>query len=171
MSFYLLKEDTKMSVQVAVVMGSKSDLEDVKETLQILEDFGIEYEAKILSAHRTPDETIAYARAAYDRGLKVIIAAAGGAAHLAGVIAGCQTLPVIGIPMKTKTLDGLDSLLSIVQMPAGVPVATVAVGKAGCKNAAVLAATIIGAFDETMHNKIIKYKEDMKNKVLESTID
>lgn len=159
------------NVQVAVVMGSKSDFGDVKETLTILEEFGIAYEVKILSAHRTPDETIAYARAAYDRGIKCIIAAAGGAAHLAGVIAGCQSLPVIGIPMKSSTMDGLDSLLSVVQMPAGVPVATVAVGKAGCKNAAVLAATMIGAFDEEMHAKVVQYKEDMKKKVLESTLD
>ena len=99
------------------------------------------------------------------------MAAAGGAAHLAGVIAGCSTLPVIGIPMKTSTLDGLDSLLSIVQMPAGVPVATVAIGKAGCKNAGVLAATIIGAFDSDMHDKIVSYKEEMKTKVLSSVIE
>ena len=98
----------------------------------------------------------------------MIIAAAGGAAHLAGVIAGCSTLPVIGIPMKTSTLDGLDSLLSIVQMPAGVPVATVAIGKAGCKNAAVLAATMLGAFDPEMHKKIEAHKADMKKNVLEN---
>lgn len=159
------------NVQVAVVMGSKSDYEDVKETCKVLEEFGIGYEVKILSAHRTPDETIAYARSLYARGFKSIIAAAGGAAHLAGVLAGCQCLPVIGIPMKTKTMDGLDSLLSIVQMPAGVPVATVAIGKAGCKNAAVLAATMIGAFDENMYNKVVQYKETMKKNVLESTLD
>ncbi len=159
------------NVQVAVVMGSKSDFPDMKETLTILEEFGIGYEAKVLSAHRTPDETIAFARGAYDRGIKLIIAAAGGAAHLAGVIAGCCSLPVIGIPMKSSTMDGLDSLLSVVQMPAGVPVATVAVGKAGCKNAAVLAATILGAFDSEMHTKVIRYKEDMKRKVLSSTLD
>ncbi len=159
------------NVQVAVVMGSKSDFPDVKETLTILDEFGIGYEVKVLSAHRTPDETIAFARGAYDRGIKLIIAAAGGAAHLAGIIAGCCSLPVIGIPMKSSTLDGLDSLLSVVQMPAGVPVATVAVGKAGCKNAAVLAATILGAFDPEMHTKVTCYKEDMKRKVLSSTLD
>lgn len=156
---------------VAVVMGSLSDLDAVKNTFEVLDEFGIEYEAKVLSAHRTPDETIAYARGAYDRGIKIIIAAAGGAAHLAGVIAGCCSLPVIGIPIKTSTLDGLDSLLSIVQMPAGVPVATVAIGKAGCKNAAVLAATIIGSFDEDIHKKVIDYKESMKKKVLDSEIE
>ncbi|NLC96092.1 MAG: 5-(carboxyamino)imidazole ribonucleotide mutase [Erysipelotrichaceae bacterium] len=155
---------------VAIVMGSLSDLEAVKDTFEVLDGFGISYEAKVLSAHRTPDETIEYARSAYDKGIKVIIAAAGGAAHLAGVIAGCCSLPVIGIPIKTSTLDGLDSLLSIVQMPAGVPVATVAIGKAGCKNAGVLAATIIGAFDIEMHKKIIDYKEKMKELVLSSEI-
>ena len=154
---------------VGIVMGSMSDYEgNVSLTCEMLESFGITNEKKVLSAHRTPDETIAYARSAYQRGLKIIIAAAGGAAHLAGVIAGCTTLPVIGIPMKTSTLDGLDSLLSIVQMPSGVPVATVAIGKAGCKNAAVLAATILGAFDPQMHQKMVEHKEAMKNNVLEN---
>ena len=154
---------------VGIVMGSMSDYEgNVSLTCEMLESFGIPYEKKVLSAHRTPDETIAYARSAYQRGLKIIIAAAGGAAHLAGVIAGCTTLPVIGIPMKTSTLDGLDSLLSIVQMPSGVPVATVAIGKAGCKTAAVLAATILGAFDPQMHQKMVEHKEAMKNNVLEN---
>ena len=154
---------------VGIVMGSMSDYEgNVSLTCEMLESFGIPYEKKVLSAHWTPDETIAYARSAYQRGLKIIIAAAGGAAHLAGVIAGCTTLPVIGIPMKTSTLDGLDSLLSIVQMPSGVPVATVAIGKAGCKNAAVLAATILGAFDPQMHQKMVEHKEAMKNNVLEN---
>ena len=154
---------------VGIVMGSMSDYEgNVSLTCEMLESFGIPYEKKVLSAHRTPDETIAYARSAYQRGLKIIIAAAGGAAHLAGVIAGCTTLPVIGIPMKTSTLDGLDSLLSIVQMPSGVPVATVAIGKAGCKNAAVLAATILGAFDPQIHQKMVEHKEAMKNNVLEN---
>ncbi len=156
---------------VAIVMGSLSDLDAVKDTFEVLDSFQIPYEAKVLSAHRTPDETIKYAKEAYDNGIKLFIAAAGGAAHLAGVIAGCSTLPVIGIPMKTSTLDGLDSLLSIVQMPAGVPVATVAIGKAGCKNAGVLAATIIGAFDSDMHDKIVSYKEEMKTKVLSSVIE
>ncbi len=160
-----------LDVRVAVIMGSKSDLDEVKETFKVLESFGIGYEAKIMSAHRTPDEAIAYARSCYDRGIKIIIAAAGGSAHLAGVLAGCSTLPVIGIPMQTKMMGGLDSLLSVVQMPAGVPVATVATGKAGCKNAGVLAATILGAFDSSMQQKIVEYKEEMRLKVLESTID
>lgn len=152
---------------VGIVMGSMSDFDCVIETCNMLEEFDIPYEKIVLSAHRTPDETIAYAKTAYERGLKVIIAAAGGAAHLAGVIAGCTTLPVIGIPMKSSTLDGLDSLLSTVQMPAGVPVACVAIGKAGAKNAAVLTATILGAFDENYHQKIVAHKENMKKNVLE----
>ena len=153
---------------VGIVMGSMSDFDCVVETTKLLEEFDIPYEKIVLSAHRTPDETIAYAKSVYERGLKIIIAAAGGAAHLAGVIAGCTTLPVIGIPIKTSTLDGLDSLLSIVQMPAGVPVATVAIGKAGAKNAAVLCATILGAFDEKYHQKMLDHKESMKRNVLEN---
>lgn len=156
---------------VAVIMGSKSDLEYVKNTFDILNEFEIEFEARILSAHRTLDETVLYVKELYKRDFKVVIAAAGGAAHLAGVIAGCTTLPVIGIPIKTSTLDGLDSLLSIVQMPKGVPVATVAIGKAGCINAGILAATIIGAFDKEMHKKIESYKNNMKDQVLNSKID
>lgn len=156
---------------VAVIMGSKSDLEYVKNTFDILNEFEIEFEARILSAHRTLDETVSYVKGLYERDFKVVIAAAGGAAHLAGVIAGCTTLPVIGIPIKTSTLDGLDSLLSIVQMPKGVPVATVAIGKAGCINAGILAATIIGAFDKEMHKKIESYKNNMKDQVLNSKID
>ncbi len=153
---------------VGILMGSKSDLDTLEHTFKQLEEFGIPYEKNVLSAHRTPDETIEYAKTAYNRGLKVIIAAAGGAAHLAGVVAGCTTLPVIGIPIKSSTLDGLDSLLSIVQMPAGVPVATVAIGKAGAKNAAVLTASILGAFDEKYHEVMLKHKEDMKKNVLEN---
>lgn len=156
---------------VAVIMGSKSDLEYVKNTFDILNEFEIEFEARILSAHRALDETVSYVKELYERDFKIVIAAAGGAAHLAGVIAGCTTLPVIGIPIKTSTLDGLDSLLSIVQMPKGVPVATVAIGQAGCINAGILAATIIGAFDKEMHKKIESYKNNMKDQVLNSKID
>ncbi len=153
-------------ILVGVVMGSKSDLEVMENTFATLEKFNIKYEKNVLSAHRTPDETIAYAKSAYDRGLKVIIAAAGGAAHLAGVIAGCSTIPVIGVPIKSSTMDGLDSLLATVQMPSGVPVATVAIGKAGAINAAILSAQILGAFDESYHDLILKHKEDMKKVVL-----
>ena len=133
---------------------------------ELLKSFNIEYEVKILSAHRTPDEAIAYARAAYDKGIKVLIAAAGGAAHLAGVLAGVTTVPVIGVPMSTNMMGGLDSLLSIVQMPSGVPVATVAVGKAGAKNAAVLALTILGTSEKEYHEKLVEYKEEMRKSVL-----
>ena len=147
-------------------MGSTSDMPVMEETCKLLKDFGIEYEVKILSAHRTPDEAIAYARKAYDRGIKVLIAAAGGAAHLAGVLAGVTTVPVIGVPMSTNMMGGLDSLLSIVQMPSGVPVATVAVGKAGAKNAAVLALTILGTSEKEYHDKLVEYKEEMRKSVL-----
>lgn len=152
---------------VAVIMGSKSDLPVVEDTFKMLEQFEIPYEKHVLSAHRTPDETISLAKNAYDNGLKVIIAAAGGAAHLAGVIAGSTILPVIGIPMKSSTLNGLDSLLSTVQMPSGVPVATVAIGNAGAKNAAILAAQIIATSDESMAKRLQAYKEEMKRVVLE----
>lgn len=154
---------------VGIVMGSMSDFECIKNTCDLLESFDIPYEKIVLSAHRTPDETIEYAKTAKDRGLKIIIACAGGAAHLAGVIAGCTTLPVIGVPIKTTTLDGLDSLLSIVQMPSGVPVATVAIGNAGAKNAACLSLTILAAFDDHYHQILLKHKEDMKKKVLEDS--
>ena len=153
-------------IKVAVIMGSISDDNVVQQTCILLEEFGISYEKKILSAHRTLDETLEYVRCLSDRGVKVIIAAAGGAAHLAGVIAGACPLPVIGIPMETSMMGGLDSLLSIVQMPAGVPVATVAVGKAGAKNAAILAATMMGSYEPSLREKIVAYKETMKNSVL-----
>ena len=152
-------------VKVGIVMGSTSDKMVMDETCKLLSEFGIEYEVRILSAHRTPDEAISNARGAYDRGLKVLIAGAGGAAHLAGVLAGVTTLPVIGVPMSTNLMGGLDSLLSIVQMPAGVPVATVAVGNAGAKNAAVLALTILGLSDESYHQKLVEYKESMRQAV------
>ena len=158
-------------VKVGIVMGSTSDKMVMDETCKLLSEFGIEYEVRILSAHRTPDEAISYARGAYDRGLKVLIAGAGGAAHLAGVLAGVTTLPVIGVPMSTNLMGGLDSLLSIVQMPAGVPVATVAVGKSGAKNAAVLALTILGLSDESYHQKLVEYKESMRQAVLANNED
>lgn len=154
------------TIEVGVVMGSTSDEPVMRETLEGLKQFGIRYETKILSAHRTPLEAIEYAQQAYDRGIKVLIAAAGGAAHLAGVLASTATIPVIGVPMKTDMMGGLDSLLSIVQMPAGVPVATVAVGKAGAKNAAVLALTMLAMTDPVYHQRLVAYKEEMKNKVL-----
>ena len=133
-----------MQPLVAVVMGSKSDWETMANTAQTLETLGVPHEVRVISAHRTPDQLFKYAAAAQQRGLEVIIAGAGGAAHLAGVLAGKTTLPVLGVPMESKALHGLDALLSIVQMPAGIPVGTLAIGKAGAINAALLAAAILG---------------------------
>jgi 5-(carboxyamino)imidazole ribonucleotide mutase len=131
---------------VGVVMGSDSDWAIMSDAAQALKEFGIEYEVEVLSAHRTPDRMIEWGKAAAGRGIKVIIAGAGGAAHLPGMIASVSRLPVIGVPVKLKSLDGMDSLLSIVQMPAGIPVATVSID--GARNAGILAARIIGAYDE-----------------------
>jgi len=145
---------------VGIIMGSDSDLPIMEKSFEVLKDFGIQYEVKILSAHRTPDEHAEYAKSAKERGLKVLIAAAGGAAHLPGVTAAQTILPVIGVPIKSK-LDGIDSLLSIVQMPSGVPVATVAID--GAKNAAILAVTIIAVSNEILSEKLIDYKKKMAN--------
>ena len=147
-------------------MGSDSDMPVMQETLRTLDDFGIAHEVKILSAHRSPDKTTDYAKAAKKSGLKVIIAGAGGAAHLAGVVAANTTLPVIGVPMESR-LDGMDSLLSIVQMPSGVPVATVSIGKAGAINAAILAAEIISISDKVIDRKLTKHKKTLVKKVEE----
>ena len=155
-----------MGKLVAVIMGSKSDYTCVINTVNLLKEFKIPYEVRVLSAHRCTDETVAYAKSLKDSGFKVVIAAAGKAAALAGVIAGSTTLPVIGIPIKTSTLDGLDSLLSTVQMPSGIPVATVAIGDHGAKNAAILALSILAAFDEDYHKTLVAYREDMKQQVL-----
>jgi len=132
---------------VGVVMGSKSDWETMKLACDVLEQLGVPYEKRVVSAHRTPDLMFAYAEQARERGIKAIVAGAGGAAHLPGMIAAKTELPVIGVPVQSKALNGLDSLLSIVQMPAGVPVATVAIGAAGATNAGLLAAQIVGAYD------------------------
>ncbi len=148
--------------KVAVIMGSDSDMPVMKEAVAALEKFGIEPVVKILSAHRSPDDTAEFAKNARASGIKVIIAGAGGAAHLAGTVAAVTTLPVIGVPMESK-LNGLDSLLSTVQMPAGVPVATVAIGPSGAKNAAILSAQIIGLYDKDIEKKI----EDHKNALVE----
>ena len=159
-----------MSKKVLIVMGSRSDLPAMEGCMKQLDEFGMEYQVRVLSAHRTPEAVLKVSSEAKENGFGVIIAAAGGAAHLAGVIASSTPLPVIGIPMKSG-LNGLDSLLSIVQMPSGVPVATVAIGKAGCKNAALLALEIMGVYDKDIHDKLIVYKQNMKEKVLASTID
>jgi 5-(carboxyamino)imidazole ribonucleotide mutase len=145
---------------VGIIMGSDSDLPVMKDAINILNEFNISCEVKILSAHRTPKQHSEYSRSAVDRGLKVIIAAAGGAAHLPGVTAAQTTLPVIGVPIKGKSLEGIDSLLSIVQMPPGVPVATVAIN--GAKNAALLAVQIISLTDSVIYSNLKDYKQQME---------
>jgi 5-(carboxyamino)imidazole ribonucleotide mutase len=150
---------------VGVVMGSDSDLPIVKNCLDTLEEFDVPYEAQVLSAHRTPDQAHAYASKARLNGLKIVIAAAGGAAHLAGVMASLTTLPVIGVPMPTEHLGGADSLYSTVQMPAGVPVATVAIGAAGAKNAALLAVEILALSDEALHGKLLEFRAGLRQSV------
>jgi len=146
---------------VSIVMGSDSDLEIMREAAKALEGLGIAYEMDITSAHRSPDRTAEYARQAAQRGLRVIIAGAGGAAHLAGVIAAHTTLPVIGVPIPSTPLNGLDSLLATVQMPAGIPVATVAIGKPGATNAGILAAQILAVADSTLARKLDAHKEKL----------
>ncbi|KKC47865.1 MULTISPECIES: 5-(carboxyamino)imidazole ribonucleotide mutase [unclassified Paenibacillus] len=157
-----------MTAIVGVIMGSKSDWETMKLACGILDELGIPYEKKVVSAHRTPDLMFHYAETAVERGLKVIIAGAGGAAHLPGMVAAKTALPVIGVPVKSSSLSGLDSLLSIVQMPAGVPVATVAIGHAGASNAGLLAAQIIGAFDPGIRRLVEERREAIRLQVLES---
>lgn len=154
---------------VSIVMGSDSDLEIMNEAAKALDDFGISYEIDVTSAHRSPARTAEYARNAATRGVKVIIAGAGGAAHLAGVIAAETTLPVIGVPIPSTSLNGLDSLLSVVQMPAGIPVATVAIGKPGATNAGILAAQIVGLSSATIATKLRGLKEKLAKSVEEKS--
>lgn len=154
---------------VGVIMGSTSDWGTMKFSCDILDELSIPYEKKVVSAHRTPDYMFEYAENARHRGLKVIIAGAGGAAHLPGMVAAKTTLPVIGIPVQSKTLNGLDSLLSIVQMPGGVPVATVAIGKAGATNAGLLAAEILSINDQALADRLDTRREELRLKVLESS--
>ena len=146
-------------------MGSDSDWSVMSDAAQILKEFGIAFEVEVLSAHRTPEKMIEWGKAAAGRGIKVIIAGAGGAAHLPGMLASVTTLPVIGVPVALAKLDGMDSLLSIVQMPAGIPVATVSIG--GAKNAGILAARIIGAFDPEISAAMATFSEDLKHQVAE----
>lgn len=150
-------------------MGSQSDWETMKNACGVLEELGIPYEKKVVSAHRTPDLMFEYAEQAAGRGLQVIIAGAGGAAHLPGMVAAKTVLPVIGVPVKTSSLNGLDSLLSIVQMPGGIPVATVAIGAAGATNAGLLAAQILGAFDKDIQERVAERREKIKQSVIESS--
>ena len=156
-------------ISVSIVMGSDSDLEIMRETGKALEEFGIGYEIDVTSAHRSPERTAEFARKARERGIRVIIAGAGGAAHLAGVIAAHTTLPVIGVPIPSTSLQGMDSLLATVQMPAGIPVATVAIGKAGATNAGILAAQIIGIGDESVAAKLREHKQKLERGVEEKS--
>lgn len=152
-----------MSVKVGIIMGSDSDLPVMAEAAKVLDELGVIYELTVVSAHRTPDRMYDYAKSAKERDLKVIIAGAGGAAHLPGMVAALTSVPVIGVPVKTSTLNGMDSLYSIVQMPPGIPVATVAIN--GAKNAGLLAAQIIGSFDKEVYKQVINYKSGLKEMV------
>ena len=152
-------------VMVGIIMGSDSDLPVMSEAAKVLDEFGVEYELTVVSAHRTPDRMYEYAKTAKERGLKLIIAGAGGAAHLPGMTAAITTLPVIGVPIKTRALSGVDSLYSIVQMPGGIPVATVAIN--GGKNAGLLAVQTLAAFDNELSKKVEAYKSNLEQSVIE----
>ncbi|MFF5996490.1 MULTISPECIES: 5-(carboxyamino)imidazole ribonucleotide mutase [unclassified Lysinibacillus] len=160
-----------MNPKIGVIMGSSSDWETMKHACDILDELAVPYEKQVVSAHRTPDLMFEYAENARGRGIQVIIAGAGGAAHLPGMVAAKTTLPVIGVPVQSRALNGLDSLLSIVQMPGGVPVATVAIGKAGATNAGLLAAQILSTTDAELATKLDARREATKQQVLESTGD
>ncbi|OJG79422.1 N5-carboxyaminoimidazole ribonucleotide mutase [Enterococcus ratti] len=155
--------------KVSVIMGSTSDWETMKNTCEILEEFAVPYEKRVISAHRTPDLMFQYAKSAREKGIKVIVAGAGGAAHLPGMVASQTTLPVIGVPVQTRTLNGLDSLLSIVQMPGGVPVATTAIGKAGAINAGLLAVEMLSMYDLKLEAKLARRRAKLAETVIESS--
>ncbi|BFH66672.1 MAG: 5-(carboxyamino)imidazole ribonucleotide mutase [Paenibacillus dendritiformis] len=155
----------KDNVRVGVIMGSVSDWETMRLACEVLKEFGVPFESKVVSAHRTPDEMFHYAETAAERGLRVIIAGAGGAAHLPGMVAAKTVLPVIGVPVRSSQLNGMDSLLSIVQMPAGVPVATVAIGPAGATNAGLLAVQMLGMHDEELRAKMEARREAVRQQV------
>ena len=156
---------------ISIIMGSDSDLPTMEHAIKIIEEFSIPYEVKIISAHRTPDLMYEYAESAKSRGIKVIIAGAGGAAHLPGMTAAKTILPVIGVPIESKSLNGIDSLLSIVQMPKGVPVATVAIGNPGAANAGILAAEIIGLIDDDIQKNIQKKRKNIEKKIKSIDLD
>ena len=155
-----------MSVLVGVIMGSKSDWPTMKIATEMLDELGVPYEVKVVSAHRTPDLMFEYAETAQARGLEVIIAGAGGSAHLPGMVASKTIIPVLGVPIQSKALSGHDSLLSIVQMPGGIPVGTLAIGKAGAKNAGILAAQIVGNHNEEVRQKVAKFRIEQTQSVL-----
>ncbi|MEM7475454.1 MAG: 5-(carboxyamino)imidazole ribonucleotide mutase [Planctomycetota bacterium] len=154
------------NIQVGVIMGSRSDWETMQLATQILEHLGVPFEARVVSAHRTPQWMMEYAQSAEDRGLKCIIAGAGGAAHLPGMVASCTVLPVLGVPVQSKALNGLDSLLSIVQMPGGIPVATLAIGTAGAKNAGLLAARILATQDSELRDRLKDWMQSQTDTVM-----
>lgn len=156
---------------VGVIMGSKSDWETMKAAAETLAQFGVAHECRVVSAHRTPDWMVEYATSAVDRGLQIIIAGAGGAAHLPGMVAGHTLLPVIGVPIQSRALNGLDSLLSIVQMPAGVPVATMAIGRAGATNAALLAVSILGAVQPHLRAALEQFRRQRAAEVLQEVLE
>ncbi len=155
-------------MKVGVIMGSTSDYEVMADAVKMLEEFGVEYEKRVVSAHRTPDLMFEYAKTAEERGIGVIIAGAGGAAHLPGMVAAMTTLPVIGVPVKSRALNGLDSLLSIVQMPGGVPVATTAIN--GAKNAALIAVSILALQDKTLNVRLKEFRKNQTETVLNATL-
>jgi 5-(carboxyamino)imidazole ribonucleotide mutase len=156
---------------VGIIMGSQSDWPTMKHAADVLDELGIAYETRIVSAHRTPDRLVRYARTARERGLQVIIAGAGGAAHLPGMTASMTTLPVFGVPVKSRALSGMDSLLSIVQMPGGVPVGTLAIGNSGAKNAALLAASVLSLQDAELVSRLQQYRDTMAGNVADEPVD
>jgi 5-(carboxyamino)imidazole ribonucleotide mutase len=156
----------KSEALIGIIMGSKSDWPTLEHAAKVLEEFGVAYDAEVVSAHRTPDKMMQYAEAAQDRGLRAIIAGAGGAAHLPGMVAAKTAVPVLGVPVKSRALDGLDSLLSIAQMPAGIPVATFAIGEAGAKNAALFAVAMLAAEDAKLAKKLAAFRSTQTKTVL-----
>ena len=156
---------------VGVIMGSQSDWPTMRHACEVLEELGVAHEARIVSAHRTPERLRDYARGARDRGLQVIVAGAGGAAHLPGMVASMTTLPVLGVPVQSRALQGLDSLLSIVQMPRGVPVGTLAIGASGAKNAGLLAASILSLHDEALADRLASWRRAQTEAVAEAPVD
>ena len=158
-----------MSALVGVIMGSKSDWPTMKNATDMLEELGVSYEVKVVSAHRTPDLMFEYAETAEERGLKVIIAGAGGSAHLPGMVASKTIVPVLGVPVQSKALSGQDSLLSIVQMPSGIPVGTLAIGESGAKNAGILAAQIVGNENEAVRERVSKFRSEQTQNVIDNS--
>ena len=163
-------QDSEDQPQVGVIMGSRSDWETMQSAVSMLDELQIKAERRVVSAHRTPEWMFEYARTAEQRGLKVLIAGAGGAAHLPGMVAACTVLPVLGVPVQSKTLSGLDSLLSIVQMPAGIPVATLAIGTAGAKNAGLLAARILATSDTSLRDRLRAWMEAQTQAVMDNNV-